>query len=107
MKLDKTQGIKAISPLLPIPSKMVELDIGNNEFDQNAVISIMDTLNYKECALKVLNIDNPYLKSIKQEAAVQIAKMLKPYHFSLKISLKNTNFAAAEFTRSLKTCSKI
>ena len=43
---------------------MIELDIGNNEFDHDAVIDVMGTLNYKECILEVINLDNPFLKSI-------------------------------------------
>lgn len=67
---------------------MVELDMGNNEFDHDAVIDIMGTLNYKECALEVLNLDNPYLKTIQQETAVHIAKMLQQNRSIQKMSLR-------------------
>lgn len=59
------------------------------------MIVITSVLNWNNNTLKVLNVDNPYYKSIGQETAIHFAKMLQINRGIERLSLKKHEFTCA------------
>ena len=81
-------GIMFINELLFTNTGLVELDLGNNHYDWDAMIAITSALTTTNKSLVILNVDDPAYKIQDQDFFTHFGKMLLKNKSLKKLSMK-------------------
>jgi len=69
-------GGQAMAEMLEVNQSLRVLDLGNTELGMRSLVALATSLNHHNRSLHYLNVDNPHLQSIQEEASLHFTRML-------------------------------